>query len=471
MKQIFEYQKSKIHTLKRGSISILVLVFGLMFSTAIGGLVMVAAIQQNNAIRTDVYERALTVAQAGAEYYRWHLAKAPTDYTNGTGQPGPYIIPMSDPYGNTEGTFALTITPPASGSSIVRIESTGWLNSNPDIRRTVIARYGIPSLAKYSFLHNANVWFGSGLTVQGNTMSNGGIRMDGNNLSLIQSARQTYTCGSETGCSPSQTRNGVWGSGGPTDLWRFPVPPIDFATLNLDFNNLRTAAQNNGLYLDPSGQRGYHIIFQADGSYVVRRVNSATSRTGWSAEQGCVNLAQDITSETTVGTYSIATRPVIFAEDHLWVDGVVNGRATVVAARFPLGVNAMNILLTNNLTYISKDGKSNVGLFAQNNIYFGLNIPNNFEINAAMLASNGRIMRHNYRYSGCSNYAAAQRNSLTIYGSVISNQKSYWNFGTGSPPTSGFTTRTITYDSNLYFEPPPYFPTQGEYEFISWTEE
>ncbi len=452
-----------------GSISILVLVFGLMFSVAIGGLVIVAEVQQNNAYRTDIYERALTVAQAGAEYYRWHLAHAPTDYTDGTGQPGPYVHPLSDPYGQTEGTFSLMITPPAAGSSNITIESTGWLNSNPEIKRKVIARYGIPSLARFSFLHNANVWFGSGLTVQGPALSNGGIRMDGVNISTIQSARQTYTCGTETGCSPSQIRNGVWGSGGPSNLWQFPVPAVDFNSLNLDFSTMRTAAQANGLYLPASGSLGYRIQFQSNGNYTVRRVTNATSRSGWSVENGCQSLAQDITNSVNVGTYSIAQRPIIFAEDNLWVEGVVNGKATVVAARFPLNVNFMNIWITNNLTYVAKDGHSNLGLFAQNNIYFGLNVPEDFEINAALLASQGRIIRHNYRYSGCSYYSAAVKDNLTIYGSVISNQKSYWNFGTG--PTSGFRERLITYDSNLYFDAPPYFPDQGEYEFISWTEE
>jgi len=129
----------------------------------------------------------------------------------------------------------------------------------------------------------------------------------------------------------------------------------------------------------------------------------------------------------------------------------------------------MNIWIRNSITYLSKDGHSSLGLMAQNNMYFAYNIPTDFEIDAALIAQKGRIIRHNYNYGGCSSLANARRNSLTIYGSLISNQKSYWNFGT--PPTSGFTTRTTTYDPNLYYGPPPYFPTQGEYEFISWEEQ
>jgi len=452
----------------RGSISILVLTFGVMMTVAIGGLVLVAGTMYTASTRTESFERALTIAQSGAEYYRWHLAHDPIDFKDGTTHAGPYQHQLSDPYGGTEGTFSLMITPPASGSSIVTIESTGWLTAHPEITRTVRARYGVPSLAKYSFLHNANVWFGSGLTVHGKVMSNGGIRMDGINDSTVQSAKQTYTCGTETGCSPNATKNGVWGGGGPSALWQFPVPVTDFNSLQIDFNTLKTQAQTNGVYLGASGSYGYHLVFNSNGTVTITKVTAATNQKGWSVENGCENLYQQITTETAVGTYSLATKPVIFAEDHLWVNGTVNGRATVVAARFPLTANYMNIWLYDNLTYLAKDGHSQVGVFAQNNIYIRYNIPTDLEIDAALLASSGRIIRHNYNYSGCSAYSKAVRNSLTIYGSIISNQKSYWNYGTG--PTSGFTTRDITYDPNMYFQPPPFFPSQGAYEFISWEE-
>lgn len=454
--------------MKRGSISILVLVFGLVFSAAIGSLVLVSLTQYTASTRTEVFEKALSIAQSGAEYYRWHLAHDPVDFKDGTTGSGPYIHNISDPYGGTEGTFSLTITPPASGSSMVTIESEGWINSHPEIKRTIKARYGIPSLAKYSFLHNANVWFGGGITVHGKVLSNGGIRMDGTNDSTVQSSRSTYTCGTETGCNPSQTKPGVWGAGGPSTLWQFPVPQVDFNALVIDFSSMKTAAQTNGVYLGPSGSYGYHIVFSSTGNYTIRRITNAANRRGWSVENGCENLYQSIQNEANVGTYSIATKPIIFAEDHVWIDGIVNGRATVVSARFPIDNYNMNMWITNNLTYIAKDGHSSLGLFAQNNIYYGQNIPTNFEINGALLAQKGRIIRHNYNYGGCSSYSSAVRNSLTIYGSIISNQKSYWNFGTG--PSSGFITRTVTYDPNLYFDPPPYFPAQGAYEFISWEE-
>lgn len=463
--------KTTKQVLVAGSISILVLIFGLVFSAAIGGLVLFAATQYTSAVRTDTFERALTIAQSGAEYYRWHLAHDIDDFTDGTGQlGGSYVHQIADPYGETEGVFSLTVDPPATGSTIISITSQGWLASAPDIKRTVKARYGIPSWATYAFLHNANIWFGSGITVHGRIRSNGGIRMDGTHDSLVESAKETYTCGTETGCNTPQTRPGIWGNGGPTELWNFPVTSLDFNSLSLDFSSMRTYAQNDGLYLPATTDYGYHIIFAANGTFEVRQVTRANGIRGWSVEDGCQTLYQTIVTEQSVGTYSVANTPIIFAEDTLWVEGVLNGKTSVVAARFPIDVNAMNIWIPNNLTYVAKDGTSGLGLIAQQDIIFGYAVPTNFEVDAALLAKNGKVIRHHYNYPQCHGGPFAIRQQLTVYGALISNQKSYWTFGSGNP-VSGFINRDITYDTSLYFFPPPFFPTQGEYEFISWEEE
>jgi len=465
----------KLHVHK-GGISIVVLLFGVTISAAIGSLVLIAATLFTAATRTESFERALTIAQSGAEYYRWHLAHDPNDFKDGTGSSGPYIHQISDPYGQTEGTFSLTITPPESGSSIVTITSTGWLNAHPDIKRTVKVRLGIPSVAKYAFLQNANVWYGSKTTVNGKVFSNGGIRMDGDNTSTVQSAKQTYSCGTETGCDPTETKPGVWGKGGPQSLWQFPVPSVDFRGIGLDFAAMKTAAQQTGVYLGNSGSYGYHVVFNANGTYTISTVTNANSDKGYSVEKGCQTLSEEITRQQVIGTYSIAAKPIIFAEDNVWVDGIVNGRATVVAARFPLDINTMNVWITDSVVYASKDGSSGLGIVAQNNIYLGLHVPQRLEINAALLSKSGNVIRHNYKYKGCSHLPDAVRQELNIYGSLISNLKSYWTWGTGesgygSDPVSGFSHVNIMYDPNLYYTPPPYFPNQGEYEFISWEEQ
>lgn len=463
--------------LSHGSISIPVLVFGITFAAIIGGLVLVTGIQYTSASRTEAFEKALAIAQAGSDYYRWHLAHNATDYTDGTNQPGPYIHQITAPGTNEQATFSLSITPPASGSSIFTIVSQGWMNSHPDVKRTVKVRYGKPSFAKYAFLHNANMWYGTRDEIHGPIYSNGGIRMDGTHDSTVMSAKETYTCGTETGCDPQQTKPGVWGSGGPQALWSYPVSAIDFNSINIEYSAMKSEAQARGVYLPPSGYYGYRLVFAANGTVTITKVRDTQSVKGWSVEGGCENLYQTIKTELPVGTYSTLTKQMFFAEDTVWVEGVVNGKVTVAAARFPIDLNKINIWVNGNITYLAKDGNHNLGLIAQNDIYFALDIPQDFEINAAMLSQSGKVIRHNYKYQGCGNSPKAVRQSLTIYGSIVSNLKSYWSYGTGhiigfgNDPTSGFTFRDTIYDPTLYYGPPPFFPTQPDLEVISWEEQ
>lgn len=435
-----------------------------VFSIVLYGLAQLVANQYLLNQRQTAGEQAIAIAEAGINYYRWQLAHSPTDYSSNTSTNIDYI----DPQGGTEGQYRIEVTPPQSGSSIVTIESTGWSTQYPDIQRTITVQYGQPSFAQYVFLHDSNIWLGDGIEIFGPVHSNGGIRQDGINHSIISSALDTYTCGSETGCSPAQNRPAVWGSGSDQGLWNFPQTPVDFDALSVDFANMRTAAQSEGLYLNNSGTWGHHIVFNANGTFNVYRVTQTRNRQGYDSDGGCQNLYQNIRTETSVGTYNQADYPIIFAEDTLWVEGTITSPIQVVAARFPIDTYDTNIWIYDNLIYSNLDGSIQAGVIAQNDIIFYRDIPNNFTINAALLAKEGKVFRHLYNY--CESSSAAIRNSLNIYGAIISAKKSYWNWNISGSLYSGFTNRDVSYDANLLYSPPPYFPTTGEYEFISWTE-
>ena len=251
-------------------------------------------------------------------------------------------------------------------------------------------------------------------------------------------------------------------------MWDFPVTALDFDAISIDLNTMKAAAQASGIYRSSASQ-GYHLRFLNNGTVNLYEVTRTQAWRGYDSDTDCVNLNQRIQTEVLRGNYSVSEKRIFFLEDNVWVDGVVKGRATVVAAKFPLISNSKEIWINDNLTYTVKNGDDALGLIAQKNIYFARNIPQDFEIDAAMIAQNGKIIRHYYGSSSCGgNTPYALRNKLSIYGVVISKEKSYWNWG--SPPQSGFTTRDVTYDSNLYLDPPPYFPASGEYEFISWEE-
>lgn len=465
---------------KIGTITPALLVITGAFLVVLYGILFVLTLQLQYSNRQVGLESSLQIAEAGVNYYRWHLAHDPNDFTDGTGQAGPYEHEYYDPQGKPVGKYSLEITPPSQGSSIATIKSTGWTYQFPNIKRVITVRYGIPSFARYSFLSNASSWYGTGITVNGLVHSNNGIRMDGTNTSLVSSAKETYMCGSETGCSPPREMPGVWGSGGNQGLWQFPTTSIDFDEISLDLNRMKSNAQDEGLYLPASGRRGYHIIFTDDGNFTLKRVNTTSYVRGYSVsgeglgaegQGGCRNLYQVIVSETTLGTYSIANTPILFAEDNLWVEGEVRGRITVASASFPIQSSETDIWIINNLRYGSYDGRDVLGLVSQDNIFFARDIPNNFQVDAVLMAQKGKIIRHRYTNNQCNIIVGSVKNSLTINGALINYYKSYWNFVSGQTLISGFRTRTVNYDTNLLYSPPPYFPTTGEYEFISWREE
>ncbi len=452
----------------QGTITPALIVITGAFLVVIYGLLFLLVLQVDFSNRNLASESALSLAEAGINYYRWHLAHDPADFTDATTSAAPYVHTVTDPSGGVLGTYSLTITPPASGSAIVTIKSVGASSLYSKVTRTITAQYGRQSLAKYSFLQNASAWYGSGITVNGDIHSNTGIRMDGTNLSKVTSANTTYTCGSETGCSPSQSRPGVWGSGGDQTLWQYPVPSVDFNAISFDFAQMKTAAIANGQWLGASGAAGYHLIFNSNGTYTIRRVTGTNYYDAYDADNGCQRQYQRITSETQIATGSVSQKPILFFEDTLWVEGTINGKATVVAAKFPVQTSNTNIWIPTNLNYLAYDGNHRLGLIAQTDIYFARDIPTNFRVDGALMAQKGKIIRHGY-ISSCGSTTNAVRNSLTINGAIISYNKSYWNFN--NPVVSGFTTRTINYDTRLLYEPPPYFPVTGDYEFISWKEE
>lgn len=460
--------------MNKGTITPALLIVASAFIILIYGILFVLALQFDFSHRQIASDRALHMAEAGINYYRWHLEEDPNDFTDGTGQPGPYIHDYKDPQGDIIGQFSLEIDPPSDSDPVVTITSTAWTNQYPKVVRTIEAQYGQIVLTRYAFLHNSNMWFGPDITVNGPVFSNGGIRQDGTNTSTVESAKETYTCGLETGCISPEEKPGIWGDGNLKSLWDFPVKPIDFESIKVNFNEMKSAAQSDGLYLGPSGGQGYHFMFTSDGNVTVYKVTGANNIQGYSWEEGCENLYQEIVSETVLGTYSVSSIPIIFAEDHVWVEGVVNGKTTVAAAQFPLGTFNANIWLTEDLIYLDKSGNHKLGLIAEKDVVFGLHVPEEFDLHAAVLAQNGRIIRHNYGAKGC--YKALGKDKIKdhfkFYGSLISNLRSYWNYSAGPKlEASGFQESTLDYDPTNFGDPPPYFPAYGTYEFLSWKEQ
>ncbi len=464
MPQLF---KKKLLKKQTGSILVFEIVVIFIFATVMLAVIQIAA-QQLRVIRASILnEQALQVAEAGINYYQWHLAHFPTDYQDGTGAAGPYVHSYTDSDTQaTLGQYSLVITAPVTGSTVVTIASTGSTAANPNITRTITARYGVPSLAQYAFLTNGSVWIGPSESVSGQMHANNGIRFDGTGNGPIESSKQTYTCYDWQGSPCPATKNGVWGSAAQStqNFWQYPVPAVDFSTITSNFASIKSGAQSAGIYLPPSNSQGYSLVFKSDGTIDIYKVKSLLSTpTGYDVNNVAHNEDTDYNSRTFLYNKAIPANGLIYIEDKTWVEGVVKGRALVAAAELPYNANtAPTIYIPNNITYLAKDGTNSLALMAQQDVVVTYRAATNLEIDAALVAQNGSAQF--FYYSG------DKKNSISLYGSLMSYGTWTWSWVDGSGNVvSGYANTSTTYDTNLLYGPPPSFPLSSSgYQQISW---
>ena len=455
----------------KGAIITMVLVFGGIFIFLFSGMVGYVLTQYRQITNKVAFNQALTIAEAGANYARWHLAHAANDF----GFSGTYNY--LDPEGGVIGQYLLEVTQPGECSTMVEIKSTGWSNERSSVKRTILVRYGRPSLAQFSFLTNADVWFGENEELRGPFHSNGGIRMDGEQNALSTSAKETYTCQPMHGCSPAAERPGIWGAGNgdAEGLWEFPVPAVDFNAITTDLAQLKIRAQNGGHYFGPSGSFGYHVKLKNDGTFDLFRVTRLRQNVNGQDTQGVWhNESNDIDRESLVGNYDLnsdqcGVQNLIFIEDtKVWVDGVAREKATIVAARFPDNPNTnASIIINGNIT--RADPKASlIALIAQKNILVPLYSPNILEIQAVMVAQKGAVQRYYYSNSYSPYHT---RNRIMVRGSIITNQTWTWSWiNSGGSVISGYQNTESYYEPALIYDPPPFFPSSGDLQFVSWEE-
>jgi len=473
----------RMHQSPRGYLMLLGIVFGAIFVTVLGGLSSFVLSQNSAQERVTGNAKAFAMAEAGLEYYHWFLEHNPGDTTHGTGQPGPYVIDYADPEGGSAGEIELAITGNAScgQTTSIDIRSTGRPGDGSGAERTIVGRYAQPTVATYSYILNDTVWAGDDRVINGPYHSNGGIRMDGTANAEVTSSLSTWLCTSSFGCSPNQTKAGVWGDGPNEHLWNFPVPQVDFSGIAADFSSLKALAQAEGIYLPrySSGNsnnanhwRGYHLIFNANGTVTVRRVTSTTQ-----LSVVPVNSADEdwdrarISNESNYNTYTIPEDcGLIFVEDHAWIEGTITKKVTVVAANVTHTGVAPNAYLKGNITYAATDGTDGLAVIAEHNVLITPDSPSTMTLNGLFIAQGGAFGRNLYDCPG----TYEPKNSLTILGTTVSNKRTgtQWINGCGWWGDAGYQSRIDAYDRKLASDPPPFTPiVSSDYTFVDWREE
>jgi hypothetical protein len=501
-----------------------IIVAMVIIMTAVSDLVVSNISLVSNNIKS---QKALNIAEAGINYYLWHLSHNSADYKDGKTTPvvpdpqlgyGPYEHNYVDDNGVTSGTYTLWIKPVAN-STIVDVRSIGKVTGS-NVMRTVQAQLGAPSFASYALVADDALWFGANESANGPVHSNQGVRMDGSNNDIVSSSNATYVPSSSLGGNGSTSRPGVWCHSSVTtpincdtrdkSTWQFPASQVDFNQVNSSLCDIKkqafaadpsTAALATGAnpcsqlptsrtasYLpqrssSANNSRGYLIQLNNNNTYDIYNVNNVNDTL--SGYTNALNLQSFVTGVT------VPPGGVMFVEDNVWIrsNPTFNGRLTIAAGRLATNVNA-NITVADNLAYSTKNGSVAIGLIAEGSAYiapFAAPASGSFtlEVNAAMLAQSGSVQYpSNYTFSNnrCTRGWINSNQQLNFYGSVATRQGWTWSWQRGSSCAdavydsaagyyvSGFKYNTTTYDYNLLYSPPPSYPTTGTYNILSWRE-
>lgn len=493
------YELRSTYSSERGVTVILVLAFMGIFLFLLGTILSYTLTQGRYGRALYAREQALSVAESGLEFYRWYLAHNPEIMVDGTSLITPVSYEAVDPEGGVLGNAEVSTTLNTACGRVqsADLTSEGESDLNSIFRRTLKARYMRPSVAEYSNIINANVWAGSDRNITGAYHSNGGIRMDGTNNSIVSSSVATWSCTSSFGCSPTTNQPGVFGAGSGSAFWQFPAASFNFAGISSDFPALQTYATNDGIMLNTttvhvdgvqqggtfssvggSDQRGYRIVLRSDNTVDIYRV---TGTTGVYAQRidnigTWVTDYHIISNQTYHGRYTIpADCPVIFARAKVWLEGVVGGKVTVVAA--DTGSFSPDIILSNNITYASASGASGLTAVAERSVLIPLNSPDVMTVRGVFVAQNGYVGRNYYQQGGSNGVPSSYnsyvtQSSLTTIGSVISNNRVGTKWNCGGTFCSGYNTRVDTYDRLLAFDPPPFTPAASpDYKLVLWREQ
>ena len=423
-------------------------------------------------------EQAFQSAEAGIDYYRWHLAHSPSDYQDGTGGAGPYVHSLKDKNGNTVGQFSLQITAPPLGSTKVEINSTGSSSADSTFVRKIESQVAKPSIAKYSVAGNNAMRFGVGTEIFGPVHVNGGIRFDGLAHNVVTSSATTYTDTDGDACTGANS----WGvhtclaPADPISPTAFPArpdvfeagrlisqPTITFSGFTADLAVLKANAISAGFWRDVSGTGfvGYHIVLKTNDTFDLYKINS------WAGMGNCASSPSwSIGTQTLQGNYAFPANGIIFIEDHVVVDGQINGaRITITAADLTDTITNKNIIINNDILYTNYDGTDAIGIIGQAGVMVGMISEDDLKIDGALIAQNDRVGRFYYSGSSCT---YKNRTIISLYGMLAS----YARYGFAYTNGTGYTTRSITYDANLLYAPPPDFPiTSDQYQILSWQEE
>lgn len=463
-------------------------------------------LQQSNSI-------ALNLAESGAEVAALWLKKQsyPPAYTS-----------AFDPFGGARalgnGTYQVTIYPDPSNSTqflkIFRVVSTGTFShttKNVEIvlRQASFGRYAYFTDKETSTVSGGAIWWRTGERVDGPVHSN---NRDGSNFNInyVGSNSPIFldmvtASGSSINYDPKKPRGEsdfkkIFNDG--TKGYKLGVPPIalpdstdsqKLAALGSTSNYPSSTGVyirsdlNGGIYI--VGDAGIELSVDSSGSQklTIKQVVSGTTRTttvtlnknGTTTASGPVGAGSPTSSSWPTNGVVYCTGNITSLKGTVADNTVASGQVTQRSAlTIATDVNAgKDVTITDNLVYKTRPNKTldddasvnlaagTLGVVARN-IKVSSSAPRNLSIDAVLMAGGNNTSSGSFYVE---NYDTKSTGTLTLLGGVI--QKARGPVGTFNPSTgtasSGYA-KNYSYDPRLANYPPPFFPTTGTYERLSW---
>ncbi|MGQ9579559.1 MAG: hypothetical protein ACUVT8_01280 [Armatimonadota bacterium] len=501
--------RAQINNSRSGNVLVITLICLFLVTAATMGVLMVTANALHLTKRQMASATAFNIAESGAERAAYWLKNQLTLPTSN-------IDPFGGPVDLDDGEYQVTIYPhpdnPTAYLKTFRIVSIGTAHGVSKtieivVKQATFGRYAYFTDSEKSSITGGAIWWKAGEIVDGPVHSN---NRNGSNFNINYAGSTApifldmlTASGSTINYSPSRPRDEATfmrifrdGSKGfKLGVPQIPLPPSSNVQQDAAWGSSYGFPNTNGVYLRAGfgggiyihGDAAIQLTLDSNGNQVIRVTQgyNVTSITLDKITQTCQVTGPvgpgSPTSAASLGTGviyctgNITSLSGVVADNHV-VNGEIVVRNSLTIAN---NVNAGKyIKITNNLIYSTrpdktKDSSDPVNLAAgtlglvSKDIKIASTAPTNLEIDAVCLAggsntSGGSFYVENYN-------TKTPPGTLRVLGGII--QKARGPVGTFNPSTGVTVTgyaKNYSYDPRLAVDPPPYYPTTGTYERISW---
>ena len=496
---------------QQGALLLVAVVSMFVISSLTLGLLMVTcnAIYLNN--RQQRSASAFNIAESGAEMAALWLQSQP--------YPPPYLTEF-DPFGGPQtledGSYSVTIYPGPDNSTsflkLFRIVSRGTVGGATKtvevvVRQASFGRYAYFTHKETSSISGGAIWWKAGEVVDGPVHSN---NADGSSFNINYNGStapifldMVTGAGSWINYSPSRPRDEetfrrIFADG--SKGFRLGVAPIELPASsdvqkNAAWGSPAGFPSSSGVYLRSDVNGGIYICGDAgvklalDGSgnqkIVVTQGSDVTTitinkATGFTTVTGPVGPGSPTSSPTRPNGVVYCTGNITSLEgevaDNYVVDGVVMARSEMTIAN-DVGAGKY-IRITDNLFYHTRPDKTldpdayvnlaagTLGLVSKD-IRIASTAPKDLEIDAVCLAGGQNTASGSFYVE---NYDSKKpTGTLTVLGGIIQRARGpVGTFNSSTGQTLAGYSKNYKYDPRLGQHPPPFYPTTGRYERLSW---